>query len=108
MFSNVLLSGKCYDTSSGALCIKFKCKDCGTKMPGTNCAYELSRQKGWTKKNGCYYHCSCGYPIRAKEIRNNIFSGYINSDKNAKQNTYIYCETVPRRRTCLLWNIFAL
>ncbi len=73
--------------------MSFKCKDCGTEIPGSNCAYELSRQEGWKKKAGCYYHCECGYPVRAKEIRSNIFSGYIDDDKTSKTNAYIYCET---------------
>lgn len=70
--------------------MSFKCKDCGTEIPGTNCAYELSRQEGWTKKAGCYYHCSCGYPVRANDVRNNIFSSFIDGDKKASGNAYIY------------------
>ena len=72
--------------------MSFNCYKCGTKIPGTNCAYDLSYKKGWKKKVGCYAHCHCGYPVRAKEVRNNIFSGYLNGDKKSNSNSYIYVE----------------
>ena len=40
-----------------------------------------------------YAHCKCGYPIRTKEIRSNLYSGFINNDKNSTKNAYIYYET---------------
>ena len=49
----------------------FNCPDCGSSIPGTNCAHELSRQKRWKNIPGCYANCKCGYPVRAKELRNN-------------------------------------
>lgn len=73
--------------------MSFECHDCSTSIPGSNCAYELSYAMGWKKKAGCYAHCKCGYPVRAKEVRDNIFPGKLNSDKNATTNAYIYCET---------------
>ncbi len=71
----------------------FKCLDCGVEIPGTNCAYTLSRAMGWRMNNGCYYHCTCGYPVRSKEIRDNIFNNELSSDKNSSDNAFIYCET---------------
>ena len=70
----------------------FNCLDCATSIPGSNCAYTLSRSFGWKKKPGCYYHCHCGYPVRAKEIRNNVFTSYIDDDKKTSSNACIYCE----------------
>ena len=62
----------------------FECKDCGTDIPGTkNCAHELSRLNNWRNKPGCYSHCKCGYPVRAKEVRNNIYKNKIDNDKNS-------------------------
>ena len=69
----------------------FNCPDCGTSIPGTNCAHELSRQKRWKKIPGCYAHCKCGYPVRAKELRNSKFA-YINNDESSTTNAFIYCE----------------
>lgn len=57
--------------------MSFNCLDCKTAIPGTNCAYTLSREMGWKHKHGCYAHCHCGYPVRAKEVRDNIFKGYV-------------------------------
>ena len=73
--------------------MSFKCGDCPTTIPGTNCAHALSKAEGWRKKPGCYYHCECGYPVRAKEVRDHIFKGYIDDDKKAAANAYIYCES---------------
>ena len=72
--------------------MSFSCKDCGREIPGTDCAYTLSRIMGWKHRPGCYAHCPCGYPIRAKEVKNNIFADYLDSDKNSSINAYIYCE----------------
>ena len=71
---------------------KFKCHACKVLIPGTNCAYELSYQMGWKKKPGCTNFCSCGYPVRAKDIRSNLFSSYIDNDRKATSNAFIYCE----------------
>lgn len=71
----------------------FPCHDCKASIPGTDCAYELSYQEGWKKKSGCTPYCRCGYPIRAKEIRSNLFTSYLNNDRKATSNAYIYCET---------------
>ena len=70
----------------------FDCTDCGTNIPGTNCAYTLSRSNNWKKVPGCYYHCHCGYPVRAKEVRDNIYGSKIDGDRNSNENAYIYCE----------------
>ena len=69
----------------------FNCPDCGTSIPGTNCALELSRQRGWRNVSGCYAHCKCGYPVRTKELRVNKFS-YIDSNEKSTSNAFIYCE----------------
>jgi len=71
----------------------FDCPDCKTNIPGTNCAHELSRLMRWTKKAGCYSYCPCGYPVRAKDIRDNVFSGFIDSNREATEEALIYCET---------------
>ena len=78
----------------------FCCPDCGTEIQGTNCAHSLSRQmvknmfflilevggcilntysseyeiQGWRNISGCYAACPCGYPVRAKELRANLFT----------------------------------
>ena len=78
----------------------FCCPDCGTEIQGTNCAHSLSRQmvttnffvmilgldgcilyykgdneiQGWRNISGCYAACPCGYPVRAKEVRANLFT----------------------------------
>lgn len=41
----------------------FQCYDCNARIPGTNCAYELSYIEGWKKKPGCTNFCTCGYPL---------------------------------------------
>ena len=72
----------------------FKCFDCQTEILGTSCAYVLSRQMEWKNIPGCYSHCRCGYPVRAKELRDNKFD-FIDSDKNTDIPAFIYCEN-PR------------
>ena len=37
--------------------------------------------------------CSCKYPVRAKELRDNVFTGYLDDSRTATGNAYIYCET---------------
>ena len=69
----------------------FTCPDCGKIIPGTNCAFSLSRAFEWTKIAGCYYHCKCGYPVRAKELRDNKFK-LIDNNKSSKSDAFIYCE----------------
>ena len=71
----------------------FICPDCKTTINGTNCAHELSRLLGLKNKAGCVAVCPCEYPVRAKEMRSNIFSGYIDSDRKSTVNAFIYCET---------------
>jgi len=73
--------------------MSFNCPDCDTTIPGTNCALALSRKMGWKHKAGCYSHCPCGYPVRAKEVRSNIFTGLIDNNRQATDNAFIYCET---------------
>jgi hypothetical protein len=74
----------------------FACVDCGTVIPGTNCAYTLGRLKGWKNLKNCYSHCKCGYPVRAKEVRSYIVSNFTNlkkiTDKNDSKSGYVYCE----------------
>ncbi len=71
----------------------FDCHDCGTNIPGTNCAFTLSREMGWRNKESCYSHCPCGYPVRSKDMRKNIFTGLIDNDQKATEDAFIYCET---------------
>ncbi len=71
---------------------EFNCKDCGTVIEGTDCAYTLSRAKGWKKMAGCTACCPCGYPVRAKEVRDNIFGTLIDNNPQASGNAYIYCK----------------
>lgn len=37
--------------------------------------------------------CKCKYPVRAKEVRDKIFTNYIDNDTNSNQSAFIYCET---------------
>ena len=69
----------------------FKCPDCETTIPGTNCTFELCREKALWDIRGCYYHCRCKYPVRAKEIRYNLFSLF-DEPKDDSEYAYIYCE----------------
>jgi len=72
----------------------FVCDICNTTIPGSNCAYTLSRACDWKNISGCYAACRCGYPVRAKEVREHIFKGHPkDNNKEATTNTYIYCET---------------
>jgi hypothetical protein len=78
--------------------MSFECDTCHTIIPGSNCAYLLCKIKGWTKKEfpECYAHCKCGYPVRAKEVRNYIFQKKFPSKSTDRSNTtpgYVYCET---------------
>ncbi|KAL6074105.1 NADH dehydrogenase [Balamuthia mandrillaris] len=73
--------------------MSFACVDCGTTIPGADCAYTLAQAEGWKKKAGCYAHCRCGYPVRAKELRPHVFRGLKDNDRKATANAYIYCET---------------
>jgi hypothetical protein len=74
----------------------FTCLDCATVIPGTNCAYTLGREKGWRNLPGCYSHCKCGYPVRAKEVRKYILENWTTykkvTDKNDEQYGFVYCE----------------
>ena len=36
--------------------------------------------------------CPCGYPVRAKEVRDNIYGSKIDEDRNSNENAYIYCQ----------------
>lgn len=47
---------------------------------------------GWKHISGCVSMCKCGYPVRAKEVKANIFSGYLDSNRNATTNAFIYCQ----------------
>ncbi|EFA74605.1 NADH dehydrogenase [Heterostelium album PN500] len=82
---------------SGPFCrddlMSFNCPDCNTSVPGSNCAFSLSRSKGWKNKSGCESYCKCGYPIKAKQLRTNVFSSFLNNDRAANSDAYIYCET---------------
>lgn len=69
------------------------CPDCKTSIEGSSCAHTLSRAEGWKNKPNCVSMCKCKYPVRAKEVRDHIFSNFIDSDQKASANAYIYCET---------------
>ncbi|CAB9509836.1 expressed unknown protein [Seminavis robusta] len=71
----------------------FVCPDCGTEIPGTNCAHALSRAYGWRDKKGCVYMCRCKYPVRAKELRQHVYRGRIDNNRSASGNAFVYCET---------------
>ena len=43
----------------------------------------------WRKVPGCVSMCKCGYPVRAKEVRDNIFKKVVAEDGKPH---YIYCE----------------
>ncbi|KAH3731320.1 NADH dehydrogenase [Pelomyxa schiedti] len=81
---------------AGAVSDSFVCVDCGVVIPGTNCAHELSRQQNWRNKPGCYAYCPCGYPVRAKDIRDNVFTPptmqFLDHDRGATSDAFIYCE----------------
>lgn len=71
----------------------FHCKVCNSIISGSDCAYMLSYYKNWKYKKGCYSHCDCGFPIHAKELRNFVFTDFIDNDMEANnENSYIYCE----------------
>jgi len=38
---------------------------------------------GWKSKSGCVSMCKCKYPVRAKEVRDKIFTNYIDNDTNS-------------------------
>ena len=69
----------------------FECPDCHTKISGTNCAHELSRQIEWKNKPNCVTMCPCRYPVRAKELRDHVFTGFLDDNREATDNAYIYC-----------------
>jgi hypothetical protein len=72
--------------------MSFKCLVCGKEISGSNCAYTLAYKKGWKKIPGCYYDCKCGFPVRAKEIRNSVYNKFLDNDRKGSE-AYIYCET---------------
>ena len=72
--------------------MSFICTKCGDKIDGTNCTHTLC-QKMDIKSKQCITGCQCGYPIRAKEVRNKVFTNQLDSDKKTKEPAYIYCET---------------
>ena len=72
--------------------MSFTCDDCETTITGSDCAHSLSAYEGWKNVSGCVSMCPCKYPVRAKEIREHVFSGFIDNDKKASENAYIYCE----------------
>eukprot|EP00906_Rhabdomonas_costata_P007257 RCo010422 len=78
--------------------MSFNCEDCETSIPGTNCAYALSRKMGWRKKPHCYAHCTCGYPVRAKDLRDHVFGEPLDNNRAAFEDAYIYCETKRGQR----------
>lgn len=69
-----------------------RCPDCGTTFAGMDCAFTLSRESGWRNKPGCVAMCTCGYPVRAKELCAFVFKSLMDSDKRATDPAYIYCE----------------
>ena len=69
----------------------FKCPYCETMIPGTNCTFDLCRQEGLWDIRGCNYHCKCKFPVRAKEIRDNLFALF-DEPKDDTGFAYIYCE----------------
>lgn len=73
----------------------FSCPDCKTNINGTNCSFSLCRDSGIKNIQGCYAGCQCGYPVRAKELRNNYFKknfSKCSKDKSDNQVGYVYCE----------------
>ena len=81
------------------------CPTCNGSIPGKNdCALTLSVEMGWKNKTGCTTACNCKYPIRAKDVRNNIFTEQVEEFSKAPSklettlaaqkadNAYIYCE----------------
>lgn len=72
--------------------MSFDCLDCGETINGTNCAYMLSYNMGWKKKPRCLAMCKCGYPVRAKELRDNVFKDFLDEDKFSIVDAFIYCE----------------
>ena len=71
--------------------MSFKCSKCNTTIQGTNCAHQLSMDMGWKNIPGCQAMCHCGYPVRAKEVRDHIFKNYIDSNKGSTVVANIYC-----------------
>jgi len=76
----------------------FPCRECGSPITGTNCAYELSFQNQWKSagdKDKLTWWCKfCSQtPINAKQVRTNIFRDKrTTSDKDSKVDAFIYCE----------------
>ena len=70
----------------------FLCSKCNIVMSGVNSAHSLSLEEGWKDKPGCAYKCKCKYPVRAEEIRKNVFETCIGYNKDSIVNAYIYCE----------------
>ena len=74
--------------------MSFDCPVCGSQITGTDCAFTLSRICGVKALQNSHSWCTCRWVIRAKEVRDHYFSGYINDDQNATAYAYIYCETI--------------
>ena len=73
--------------------MSFSCHKCNSKITGTNCAYELSFRFGVKAKVVSHSWCKCRYPIRAKEVRDYYYDGYLDDDEDDTENKFIYWET---------------
>jgi hypothetical protein len=48
---------------------------------------------GWKSNNKAIgWWCKCKYPIRAKELRDYVFTNYVDSDKTSDKDVFIYCQ----------------
>ena len=70
----------------------FNCPNCGVTVSGTNCAMQLSYECGVTTTENSHTWGCCGLPIRAKQVREFYYGGFIDNDKTSTEDAFIYCE----------------
>ena len=73
----------------------FKCPTCEKELMGGSCALTLCAAKGWRNVPGCTFLCDCHYPVKAKDVRTQIFKkdfSFKDNNINATANAYIYCQ----------------
>ena len=71
----------------------FYCEDCDEEIEGTDSAYELARNSSpqWKDVPYVFPGCECGYPIRPFQVKDQIFTNFLDSDKEATSDAYIFC-----------------
>ena len=71
----------------------FNCKKWGAKITGMNCAYELALYFKVKAKKTKHSWCKCRIPIRANEIKEKYYDGYLDDDMDATDYKFIYWKT---------------